>query len=236
MRTITIAFVTILFLTLNVFSKSKDFNWGILGGINFSHLNGGHIEQIRQKDQLTSKFGFNAGLYFSYNVNTFSSINMELLYIEKGSFWLRPFYIPHFYGRFSWDGDYVEYRINYVELPIQYEYQVLNHKNGYQLMNVLIGPFFSYAYRASDEWIFEMAPSKDIPSDPLDRNINHFDAGLTFGLKFFLDKAERIFVKINYDYSLINIHKNGIKRAPADFVDKKNLKMRSLLFYLGANF
>lgn len=235
MKKLILISLIILLLPISLFSKNKNLNLGILAGVNFSHLNGGYVEQIRGHDQLTNKFGLNGGIYLSYNINSASSVNVELIYVEKGSLWLRPFYIPYIYDP-AWDGDYVDYRINYVELPIQYEYHMIKRNNGSKLLNLLIGLFFSFVHSASDQWIFELAPNKDIPSDPLDNNINHFDFGLTFGLKFFLDKAERFFVKMNFDYSLVNIHKNGIKRAPADFPDKKNLKMRSLLLYLGVNF
>ncbi|NOY58811.1 MAG: PorT family protein [Calditrichaeota bacterium] len=231
MRTIIIFFLLFTFST-NLFANNKKTNFGALAGINFSRLNGGHVEQINRIDQLTSKFGYNFGLFFRYNININSSLNIELLYLKKGSLWIRPFYIPYIWPKI-WDGDIVWYSINYIELPIQYEYHLFKRNNGSELLNLLAGTFFSSVTKASDLWGFELAPSKDIPSDPLYKNINHFDLGLTFGLKYFI--SNRIFIKINYDFSLVNIHKNGIKRAPADFPDKKNLKMRSLLLYLGIN-
>jgi hypothetical protein len=228
--------VIIFVFYLSTIAQNQKFSWGIQAGINLSKLNGGHIEQVRTDNQVTSNTSYNFGIYSRYILGRSSAINTAILYIEKGSQWIRPFYIPFFIGTQAWDGDYVGYEIKYLELPIHYEYFLFRYKNSSELINLLIGPFFSYVHNSSDEWGFELAPSEDVPSDDLGDNINNFDFGFTFGIKAYLGNNEHVFINVKYDISLVNLHKNGTKRAAADLAEKKNLKMRSLIIFLGLNF
>lgn len=191
---------------------------------------------MHTKNQVINKTGYNFGIYSRYIFGHSSAINTAILYLEKGSQWIRPFYIPYLIGEQVWDGNYVEYKMKYLELPIHYEYFLFTYKNKAEKINLLIGPFFSYARNASDEWVFELAPTEDLPSDKFSDNINKFDFGFTFGIKAYLDDSEQLFIKVKYDFSLVNIHKKGNKRAAVDLAEKQNLKMRSLIIFLGYNF
>ena len=58
--------------------KAQSFNGGIFTGLTASEVSGDNLSG-------PSKLGFNAGLYTSIGINPHAAIEMEIMYIQKGS-------------------------------------------------------------------------------------------------------------------------------------------------------
>jgi len=96
-------FFLLSFIFLSQFAEAQFFYGGIKGGLCGSQVSGDRLSGF-------DKFGLNGGLYAGFNINDKTRLQMEMLYVQKGS---RQNAKPD-------KGIYSSYllRLNYIELPI----------------------------------------------------------------------------------------------------------------------
>jgi len=99
-----------IFLTSQVLSAQSRFQMGLIGGLNFSELEGNTI---------TDYFGTNIGLLGNIKLTNNKQIGIELLYSQNGEYIL-PSSFP-----------FVEYgtiRLNYIEIPVHIDWLIKKKK------------------------------------------------------------------------------------------------------------
>lgn len=101
---ISINLLVVFFLVL-LANKSygQKFNAGIIGGLNFSELEG---------SELTDYIGLNLGLIGTMKLSRKHQMGIELLFSQNGEY-----IIPEYYPKV----EYGKIRLNYIEVPIKVE-------------------------------------------------------------------------------------------------------------------
>ena len=98
-----LCFNTLLFNYSGVIAQN--FNGGFFGGMTASEVSGDNLSG-------PNKLGFNAGIYTNLKINDHSAIEMEIMYIQKGSK-RNPTLISTYQYRLQLD---------YVEIPVLYKF------------------------------------------------------------------------------------------------------------------
>lgn len=98
-----------IFTTLQIASGQNRFQMGLIGGLNFSELEGNAI---------TDYYGINAGLLGNIKLTKNKQIGIELLYSQNGEY-LLPFYPPVSYGII---------RLNHIEIPVHIDWLLKKEK------------------------------------------------------------------------------------------------------------
>lgn len=100
-----------IFLIPQIASTQSRFQMGLIGGLNFSELEGNTI---------TDYYGINAGLLGNIKLTKNKQIGIELLYSQNGEY-LLPFYPPVSYGTI---------RLNHIEIPVHIDFLLKKEKTG----------------------------------------------------------------------------------------------------------
>ncbi len=103
-RLVTVLFI--LFLTNCIYAQS--FNGGFFGGLTASEVSGDNLSG-------PNKLGFNAGLFTNINLNDNSAIEMQIMYIQKGSK-----KNPNERNGFT----SYRFQLDYVEIPVMYKFSI----------------------------------------------------------------------------------------------------------------
>ena len=98
-----------IFATLQIAAGQNRFQMGLIGGLNFSTLEGNTI---------TDYYGINAGLLGTIKLTENKQIGIELLYSQNGEY-LSPFYPPVSYGTI---------RLNHIEIPVHIDWLLKKEK------------------------------------------------------------------------------------------------------------
>ncbi len=98
-----------IFTTLQITSAQNRFQMGLIGGLNFSELEGKAI---------TDYYGINAGLLGNIKLTENKQIGIELLYSQNGEY-LLPIYPPANYGTIQ---------LNHIEIPVHVDWLIKKEK------------------------------------------------------------------------------------------------------------
>ena len=140
--------------------------------------------------------GINAGLQVQKEISDFSSLNVQVGFID------RPSNLPR--KNLNPDFDYAAGQVSYLILPIEYQY-FLPFKN--LRAGAFGGPYFGYGLKAS---ILKKLDDFNYEKTNLDfsaQGIRRVDIGvhLGVGLELELPRLKRMFVRINYALGLVDI-------------------------------
>ncbi len=181
---------SILFVVfINVSSALSQFGIGLNGGLNHSSLD---ISDPAEIATYVPRNGFIIGAISRYSLSEKYYISAQLRFIEKGQEveWSEPL-----------EGDYTEVQLNYLEVPIHFNYQM--NFNTIK-PNIFCGVYFGYLLKATgtiktDNEIFEF--------DQIDQ-FEKFDFGLDIGvgLDFNLLDNYDLFFDFCYSHGLTHIN------------------------------
>jgi hypothetical protein len=167
---------------------------GLKIGLNFASL-----QHPWTNVDMNSKIGLNLGGFLTYSINDTFSVQIEILYTEKGV----KYHIYFEYGEYHL---YETYRMNYIEIPLLVKLKLSNILSIKQKFNPFIyaGPF--YAIKLSGKLIYEY---ENIDEDPgeFDLALKSYDFGLIIGAgaEFNVDffGKRKFLVDIRYNMGLI---------------------------------
>ena len=140
-------FLLIVFLIIIIKSQSQNFNGGIIGGINATQISGDRLVGY-------NKLGMNLGAFVNLSTGKFSTLQMELDFVQKGS-----------RSQFGISDTTIEsrkiyrLRLNYAEIPILFKYSLrgiskYGNDSTYHLLNKLtveIGLAYAVLIHSSEE-------------------------------------------------------------------------------------
>lgn len=177
-------------LCINIVYSQNSF--GIKTGINLSKVkyDDANIDAIISPYKKI-KPGINAGFYFSNELNKMMTVNIEILYSQKG---LKYYQISYSEGKNT---------MNYIEIPAigGLNYYLSRHTK----FNFYIGGYYAYwlsgKYISSDLYTSETTITKVDFHNP-DWEYNRNDAGLLGGIKYLSDKKKLSF-DIRYTHSML---------------------------------
>ena len=173
---------------INVSSALSQFGIGLTGGLNHSSAD---ISDPAENTTYVPRNGIIIGAISRYSLSATYYISTQLRFIEKGQ-------------DVDWNGpllwDYTEVQLNYLDLPIRFNYQVnLNTIKPH----LFCGVYFGYLLKAigrikTDNELFEI--------NQIDQ-FKKFDFGVDIGagLDFNLIDNYNLFVDFCYSHGLINI-------------------------------
>jgi len=121
----------LLFLTLflnNSELSAQRFNGGVFGGLTASEVSGDNLSG-------PSKLGFNAGIYTNLKINDHAAVEMEIMYIQKGSK-RNPTVNNSYQYRFH---------LEYVEIPLLYKFSFAKLDNIQHLGKIKYEAGISYS-------------------------------------------------------------------------------------------
>ncbi len=101
-------FLVLLFTILSVGLEAQSFNGGVFGGLSASEVSGDNLSG-------PNKLGFNAGLFTNINLNDNSALEMQIMYIQKGSK-----KNPNERNGFT----SYKFQLDYVEIPVLYKFSI----------------------------------------------------------------------------------------------------------------
>ncbi len=107
MRILFSAFTFIIFIHI-IDIKAQSFNGGFMGGLTASEVSG-------DNQQGPNKLGFNAGMFTFIKLNDHSALEMQIMYIQKGSK-----KIPNERNGFT----SYRFHLEYVEIPVLYKFTI----------------------------------------------------------------------------------------------------------------
>ncbi len=190
-----IIFFALLFLTgTNLFSQN--FNGGIIGGASATQISG---------DQLAgfNKSGLNIGAFVNLNTNKYSSWQMELKYIQKGSRKNVSKSDTTAESRYIY-----RLRLNYIEIPVLFKYDLKGlskfaSDTSYHLINKLsfeIGLAYAVLVGSSEE---DAVMSKTLYSPPFNKG----DLSVLAG--FYYEISDNVKLNFRWTGSILPVRKHS---------------------------
>jgi len=157
----------------NDFFHKKRFNAGLVAGLNSSSLAG---------EGLDSFFGWNAGAFGIASVTKHLHFSLELLWSQNGDY-LDAEFFPEL--------NYSEVKLNFVEVPIQLNYQLqqskeLNDRKGWLRAGVSFAQLLNYKIEANNI---------DVSNQIIWEKENSL---VNFGGTFFLNKNWGIDIRMSF--------------------------------------
>ncbi len=130
-----LCFFVYLLFSSSLFGQTQRFEAGIIGGLNFSALEG---------EDLTDYAGINLGIFSTAKLSEKYKIGIEFLFSQNGEY-----LIPSFYPKVA----YSQLRLNHLEIPIHLNRVVTTTRNGRQqraTFNVGVAYIHLLNYKAKD--------------------------------------------------------------------------------------
>lgn len=158
----------------NDFFHKKRFNAGVVAGLNSSELGGKDLDDF---------IGWNAGAIGVASVTKHLHISLELLWSQNGDY-LNPEFFP--------DLNYSEVKLNFIEVPIQINYQLqqneeLNDRKGWLRVGFTFAHLLDYKIEANNI---------DVSNQIIWEKDNSFL--VNFGGAFFLNKNWGINIRMSF--------------------------------------
>lgn len=175
----------ILLVTLPL--SAQNFNGGMFGGLSASEVSGDNISG-------PNKLGFNIGLYTGYNLNDNTSLQMEMMYIQKGSK-KNP----------SERNGFTAYRfhLEYIEVPVLLKFAPKSFRQIQFIGNMKYETGFSYSrlmrYKEEDNYRLVL------PGEKEDYNVN--EVNLILGMYYPLGEKLNFNFRLNNSVTPIRPHK-----------------------------
>jgi len=152
--------IWILFVNTS-YSQNDRFNVGVIGGMNFSELEG---------DELTDYFGLNTGLIGTMRLSAKNQIGIEFLFSQNAEY-IIPKYYPNI--------EYGQIRLNHLEIPIHFDWLIRNTKrNKIYNINIQVGIAYVKIIGHSAKDLNQVDVSSQIVFDKKDAF--HLQSGLTY--------------------------------------------------------
>lgn len=183
--------------------------FGLKAGLNLANL---YVDEVKDEN---FKAGFNAGVYAKLPVTRGLSIQLELLYSNKGA--KVTYDLP---GILGGDGEY-RFNLHYVELPVMAVINVVKN------FNIHAGPYVSYLAGANVTRLDDDNDINEITELKAD-NFNRIDYGLAGGLGF---DFQNLTIGARYNYGLREIGESGFSGEVT-----RNSKNSVINVYLGIAF
>jgi hypothetical protein len=182
------------FYSILIFCQHHDFVGGIFFNANGIEIEGKGTFWPNSNGSITGCVGLSAGLSVKHYLRNWYYFNIELRYIQKGS----EFEFIDPYGTFY----YELLRLNYMEIPILYGYQ-LNFKK----TNCFIESGFAYAKLFSSKGNINEFVNRfgTINSE----NFKDYDISWIGSLKYPINKKNKgnLLLGLRFSYSLFTIHR-----------------------------
>jgi len=84
------AFVAVLIITLGVTVQAQKTYVGVFGGANFADLKINFVDNTITDYDVRSRTLFCAGGFFGINLNNYMSVQLELMFVQKGGVFTKP--------------------------------------------------------------------------------------------------------------------------------------------------
>ncbi|MCQ2975839.1 MAG: PorT family protein [Bacteroidales bacterium] len=183
-------------VALVVLSATASFaQLGLRAGLNFASLG---VDDKDVKDFIDTKSGFHIGAV--YNVDLIGSFSLEpgLYFTQKG---------------FKQDESDLKATTNYLEIPINLKYQLLDLS--VIALDAHVGPFMSMGLSGKIKEDFMGAKEEFKAFDEDEGGLKRFEFGLQMGIGAKI--CEKLYAGIHYDMGLTKINED-------DGISKDNLK------------
>ena len=174
MKKITVIIISFLLAHM---CFAQGFEAKLVGGINASQLEGDNLSGF-------DKLGIQVGLGVEYELLK-NSISVELLFNQKGSAEKTS----------SQSTNRLSTTLNYVQIPILYNFNSWYNEKGFYQITVEGGPYISRLFGVTST-----NPSIEVFKD----NFKSFDFGLLLGVKYRFHR--HLSIGIRYDQSLSEIY------------------------------
>jgi len=192
MKTLTF----LIILSLALVANAQQFYYGVEGGLNFADLD---LKSSSGTDQLTSsQTGFAFGGIFGRTINNTFSLELEVIYLQKGGTQMANSENPN-----------IEIGMSVLEIPLFVKASFGNTVRPYLKAGPAIG--FILSSEAETEYGGAVAggPVQTYKAD-LKNVLSKIDFSLSFGAGVsFLVGTSRLFIEGRYSFGLIDLYKGG---------------------------
>ena len=176
-------------ISISLFSQDNRFSASALVGTTFAQINGDNHAGY-------DKFGFTGGLRGEVILTERFRLSMGLLYSQRGA---KSTDIPSFRINQSRIKKPLDIRLNYVEVPVLFNFMASQNWEGRYLLQLQAGISYSRLINNTVEEV--LYPNlDDIVFAELAEDFSKNDLGIIFGVAFYL--TERFSLGVRHQYSL----------------------------------